>query len=154
DPYIRPVLAGPLSISGWVLDRAGIHAVTDYIDDEKVADARYGEPSPEIQKMYTSAPNSGQARYSAAGIDTSAFKNGPHVLGIRALTPCSQWVDVSSALVDFFNDKVYDFWSRLPEVRTHGHAAVKDTMLSIGQEARRVLLHCSDSEVIFEKVPV
>jgi hypothetical protein len=70
--------------SGWALDNIGVTQLEVLIDGQKVADAVYGLPRPDVAVIWGAFPRAANSGYSFT-FDTTKLANGFHTLAIRAL---------------------------------------------------------------------
>jgi hypothetical protein len=75
-------VSGSVAVSGWAFDdSAGVAQVTVLMDDQPVGSAIMGQPRPDVQQKYPSAPL--ETGYSFM-LDSTQFKNGTHTITVSA----------------------------------------------------------------------
>jgi hypothetical protein len=70
--------------SGWALDNIGVTRLEVLIDGQKVTDAIYGLPRPDVAVIWNSFPRAGNSGYTFT-FDTTKIANGFHTLSVRLL---------------------------------------------------------------------
>ncbi len=68
--------------SGWALDNIGVTRIEVLIDGQKVTDAIYGLPRPDVAVIWDAFPRARNSGYSFT-FDTTKIANGFHTLSIR-----------------------------------------------------------------------
>jgi hypothetical protein len=70
--------------TGWALDNIAVATVEVLVDGQKVGEATYGQPRPDIATVWGNFPNSANSGFTFS-LDTTKFSNGDHTLAVRAL---------------------------------------------------------------------
>jgi len=83
-PDFRATVANIASGSGWALDNVGVVLIEVIVDGQKVGEATYGQPRPDIALNWGGFPNGANSGFRFT-FDTTKFSNGEHILSIRLL---------------------------------------------------------------------
>lgn len=83
-PDFRATLTSNASGSGWALDNVGVVLIEVMIDGQKVSEATYGQPRPDVALNWGSFPNAANSGFRFA-FDTTKLSNGEHLLSIRLI---------------------------------------------------------------------
>jgi putative Ig domain-containing protein/Big-like domain-containing protein len=83
-PDYNATLNNTASGTGWALDNVGISAIEILVDGQKVGEAIYGLPRPDIGVVWGNFPNARNSGFSFT-FNTSNLGNGPHTLAVRLM---------------------------------------------------------------------
>lgn len=82
QPGAGAVVSGAIPVSGWAFADVGdVAKVEVLVDGATDGTATFGNPRPDVQKVYPDAPVNVGFSYS---LDTRKYHNGPHTLNVRA----------------------------------------------------------------------
>jgi hypothetical protein len=78
-PSSGETLSGKIIIDWWAIDNREFAVVEIYVDDEKVGEADYGYPRPDVAKYYSGRPGAPNFGYLFE-LDTTVYENGTHYI--------------------------------------------------------------------------
>ncbi|HYP29901.1 MAG TPA: putative Ig domain-containing protein [Blastocatellia bacterium] len=83
-PGFRATLTNMATGSGWALDNTGVTLIEVLVDGEKVGQAIYGLPRPDVATVWGNFPNGGTSGFSFT-FDTRQLSNGEHRVSVRII---------------------------------------------------------------------
>jgi hypothetical protein len=81
-PDHNATLTATVNGTGWALDNVGVTLIEVLVDGQKITDASYGNPRPDIGAAWNSFPNAANAGFRFA-LDTTQLANGEHRMSVR-----------------------------------------------------------------------
>jgi N-acetylmuramoyl-L-alanine amidase len=98
-PKSGTILSGIKNVSGWLLDESGVGQIEVLVDGIVVGEATYGDPRPDVQKVFPQY-NNGKAGFHYA-LDTTRFAIGQHNITIRETGKNGRVTTLSGSNVTF-----------------------------------------------------